>query len=200
MIMIEKDSIEEILIALDRQIQVFHGSPIGLVICGGTALAALGLITRTTRDVDVLARASMIDGDIQVQEMEQFPDWLQSAAAQVGRDFSLPSNWLNLGPAPQVRSGLPAGLTGRLVRKEYGPFFTAFFLDRLDQIFFKLYAAVDGGPNDRHVQDLLALNPQIDEIEAATDWVLTQDSSGGFRSILKDFLEQNNYESAAKHI
>lgn len=200
MIMIEKDSIEEILNALDRQIQVFHGSPIGLVICGGTALAALGLITRTTRDVDVLARASMIDGDIQVQEMEQFPDWLQSAAAQVGRDFSLPSNWLNLDPASQVSSGLPTGLTSRLVREEYGSFLTAFFLDRLDQIFFKLYAAVDGGRGDRHVQDLLALKPQIDEIEAATDWVLTQDGSGGFRSILKDFLEQHNYESAAKHI
>ena len=191
--MIENNNIKEILTALDRQIQVSHGSPIGLVICGGTALAALGIITRTTKDVDVLARASVSDGDIHLQEMAQFPKWLQGAAAQIRRDFSLPPDWLNLGPAPQIKLGLPPGLTKRLVRQEYGHYLTAFFLDRFDQIFFKLYAAVDGGANDRHVQDLFALKPSLAEIRAATEWVLTQDNSEGFRSILKDFLEQHNY-------
>ena len=161
--MIEKNNIQEILTALDRQIQVLNGSPIGLVVCGGTALAALGLIARTTRDVDVLARASMIDGEIHVQEMKQFPNWLQAAAAVIGRDFNLPPDWLNLGPADQMKSGLPSGLAKRLVREEYGPYLTVFFLDRIDQIFFKLYAAVDSGPNDIHVQDLLALSRQTVE-------------------------------------
>ncbi len=125
----------------------------------------------------------MIDGEIHVQEMKQFPNWLQAAAAVIGRDFNLPPDWLNLGPADQMKSGLPSGLTKRLVREEYGPYLTVFFLDRIDQIFFKLYAAVDGGPNDIHVQDLLALSPQIDEINAAAKWVLTQDASEGFRII-----------------
>ena len=74
------------------------------------------------------------------------------------------------------------------------------FFARIDQIFFKLYAAVDGRQNDHHVQDLLDLGPQIDEMDAATTWALTQDASEGFKSILTDFLEQHRYESIAKRI
>ena len=51
---IEPDNIEGIFTALDRQIGVHGGVPLGLVVCGGTALSALGLVMRTTKDVDVL--------------------------------------------------------------------------------------------------------------------------------------------------
>ena len=45
---IEPGIIDDIFAALDRQIGVHGGMPLGLVVCGGTALSALGLVMRTT--------------------------------------------------------------------------------------------------------------------------------------------------------
>ena len=56
--LIAPDIINDILEALDRQIGVHGGVPLGLVVCGGTALSALGLVMRTTRDMDVLGSVS----------------------------------------------------------------------------------------------------------------------------------------------
>ena len=54
--MINENDLSDILIALDRQIPLQGGTSISLVVCGGTALFALGLASRTTRDIDVLGR------------------------------------------------------------------------------------------------------------------------------------------------
>jgi len=196
--MIGSENLKEILSALDRQIKVHGGVPISLVVCGGTALAALGLVSRTTKDVDVLAQATETEEGIRVLKINEFPRWLKEAAETVGRDFGLPEDWLNLGPASQLESGLPDGFEKRLVRKRYGDYLTVYFTGRTDQIFFKLYAAVDR--NDYHVQDLLALKPTEKEMEEATKWVLTQDVSEGFRLVLKDFLERHGYGDIAKGI
>jgi len=196
--MIGAENLKEILFALDRQIEVHGGVPIGLVICGGTALAALGLLSRTTKDVDVLAQAEEAEEGIKVLKIDKFPQWLEEAAETVGRDFGLPEDWLNLGPASQLESGLPDGFEKRLIKKRYGKYLTVYFTSRTDQIFFKLYAAVDR--NNYHVQDLLALRPTEEEIEEATKWVLTQDVSEGFRLVLKDFLERHGYGDIAKRI
>jgi hypothetical protein len=39
------DIIDQIFTALDRQIEAQDGRPLSLVVCGGTALAALRLVT-----------------------------------------------------------------------------------------------------------------------------------------------------------
>ena len=174
------------------------GSPIGLLVCGGTALAALGLIDRTTKDVDVIAGVEETDEGMRIWKISRFPEWLDKAAKTVARDFGLPEDWLNLGPASQIDLGLPSGIEGRLVKKDYGNYLAVYFIGRTDQIFFKLYAAVDR--NDYHVQDLIALRPTDDEIEEATRWVLTQDVSQEFRSILKDFLKKHRYGPIADRI
>ena len=150
--------VDEIFTALDRQIGVLNGTPINLVVCGGTALAALGLVTRTTRDVDVLGTVSATESGLTVHRIKEFPQWLIEAAGKVGRDFDLPKNWLNLGPASQVDSGLPKGLEKRLIDRRYGQYLTIYFISRIDQLHFKLYAAVDR--DDYHVQDSLLLCPQ----------------------------------------
>jgi hypothetical protein len=116
----------------------------------------------------------------------------------VGRDFDLPENWLNLGPASQVESGLPEGFERRLVKKVYGQYLTVYFISRVDQIHFKLYAAVD--QNGYHVEDLFALKPTESEMEMAVKWVITQHVSEVFKSLLKDFLETHNHGSIAKRI
>lgn len=174
------------------------GVPVNLVICGGTALAALGLVTRTTKDADVLGFLDMKHGRSHVLGINELPQWLVRAADIVARDFGLPPNWLNAGPAGQVKSGLPGGFVERLVSKEYGKFLTISYTSRIDQIHFKLYAAVDR--DDYHVQDLLALKPTAGEIESATRWVLTQDVSEPFRLALKDFLKEIGYGRIAQSI
>jgi hypothetical protein len=195
---VEPSIIDEIFEALDRQIKVHDGTPLGLVVCGGTALSALGLVMRTTRDVDVLGAVLETQNGLTIQRITKFPEWLVEAANKVGRDFDLLENWLNLGPASQVESGLPEGFEKRLVKKVYGQYLTIYFISRIDQIHFKLYAAVD--QDDYHVQDLLALKPTETEMEMATRWVVTQDVSEAFKALLKDFLETHNHGSVAKRI
>jgi hypothetical protein len=195
---IEPSIISDIFEALDRQIGVRGGEPLGLVVCGGTALFALGLVMRTTRDVDVLGAVLETQNGLTIQRITKFAEWLVEAANKVGRDFDLPENWLNLGPAAQVESGLPEGFEKRLVKKVYGQYLTVYFISRIDQIHFKLYAAVD--QDDYHVQDLFALKPMENEMEMAASWVVTQDVSAVFKILLKDFLEINNCGDIAKRI
>jgi len=196
--LIAPDTINDILEALDRQIGAHGGVPLGLVVCGGTALSALGLVMRTTRDMDVLGSVSETENGVTIQSIKKFPEWLVEAANRVGRDFDLPENWLNLGPASQVESGLPEGFEKRLVKKVYGQYLTVYFISRIDQIHFKLYAAVD--QDGYHEQDLFALKPTESEMEVAAKWVVTQDVSEVFRALLKDFLEIHHYGDAAKRI
>jgi hypothetical protein len=110
---VEPQIIDEIFEALDRQIGIHGGIPINLIVCGGTALAALGLVRRTTKDVDILGVVLNTPNGLVIQRIKEFPEWLLEAANKVGRDFDLPENWLNLGPASQVESGLPEGFEER---------------------------------------------------------------------------------------
>jgi hypothetical protein len=195
---VESSTLTEVLSALDRQIGHCDGARIGLVVCGGAALLALGLVSRTTRDVDVLATATGTRSGVTVQRIGAFPDWLRRAAARVARDFGLPENWLNSEPAAQLELGLPGGLESRLTRKVYGRFLTIYFIGRLDQIHFKLYAAVDR--DDYHTQDLWALSPTSAELIQAAHWVLTQDVSAVFKLTLLDFLKKHGHETVAQAI
>lgn len=189
--------LDELLSALDRQIAL-GGSEIGLVVCGGSALAALGLVHRTTRDVDVLGLARTAPGGVVVERIEQLPEPVASAALKVARDFGLPPDWLNVGPAPQVGMGLPEGFGGRAERRRYGSSLTVYYASRYDQVHLKLYAAVD--QDSYHVQDLELLKPTGPEMLAAARWTLTQDMSGAFRDSLRDFLRTHGHGDVAEEI
>jgi hypothetical protein len=107
-------------------------SPIHLVVCGGSALIALNLVTRTTKDVDVLA--TLDEG--QLNCARPLPEWLREDANAVRTELNLPDNWLNDGPADEnlFRLGLPTGVVGRLVQREFGPVLKVSFISRYDQI------------------------------------------------------------------
>lgn len=190
--------LDELLSALDRQILLAGGGDVGLVVCGGSALAALELVRRTTRDVDVLGLARTTTGGIVVERLERLPEPLALAALKVARDFGLPADWLNLGPAPQVGMGLPEGFGGRVERRPYGSRLTVYYASRYDQIHLKLYAAVD--QDSYHVQDLALLKPTGAEVLAAARWTLTQDVSDVFRDSLKDFLRTHGHGDVAEEI
>jgi len=196
--MITPDGIEKILNALDKNIEINKKKKISIVVCGGSALFALDLIRRTTKDVDVLGLIDEERNKNSVLYMEKFPDWFKISAETVAKDFNLPEDWINLGPSAQVKSGLPSGLFERLTKKVYGKYLSVFYISRIDQIFFKLYASVDRG--GYHVDDLLALDPTNEELFNACKWVLTQDVSEGFKLLLKNFLKKINYNEIAERI
>lgn len=64
-------------------------------------------------------------------------------------------------------------------------------------ICFKLYAAVDhsGVRTSKHLTDLQALAPTVDELIAASRWTRTHDDSGGFRQELKAILARLGVEA-----
>lgn len=187
-----------ILTALDRQISRHDGSPIELVVCGGTALFALGLAKRATQDIDVLGSYVEREGCAHIEKIGRFPEWFTSAALSVQRDFKLPDDWINTGPEAQLESGLPKGFEQRLVKKRYGAHLTIHYISRFDQIHFKLYAAIDLG--GYHTDDLFNLKPTASELESAANWVLTQDVSEGFRLLLGDFLRKRGYDALAEKL
>ena len=73
------------------------------------------------------------------------------------------------------------------------------FIGRLDQICLKVYAAADAGPG-RHLEDLRELKPTAEEMEMAAGWVVKQDPSEGFRSLLKEMFRKIGYEHASERI
>jgi hypothetical protein len=106
----------------------------------------------------------------------------------VARDFKLPEDWLNAGPASLMDLGMPVGFAQRLETRSYGPALTVSFASRIDQIHFKLYATVDQGPG-RHERDLRVLGPTRQELLEAARWSRTHDPSEGYLYVLRLVLE-----------
>lgn len=167
-----------------------------LVVCGGSALLALRLSLRTTKDVDILAR---LDEAMDLAEPKPLAPELVQAARRVGRLLALPEDWLNTGPSDQLKGGLPSGFVERLVAREFGPALRIHYASRYDLIHLKLFALVDQGPG-KHLQDLRALRPTDEEMLAAARWVLTQDAGAGFPDLLRDLLTQLGHAHLAAQI
>jgi hypothetical protein len=60
---------------------------------------------------------------------------------------------------------------------------------RYDLIHLKLYAAADDvGPSSRQFKDLLALAPTPAELEAAREWIATQDPSPAMAEVVASVI------------
>jgi hypothetical protein len=188
---ITDETIGLLLRALADQVGAL-GDHLEIVIIGGSALTALGLVKRATRDVDLLAIAE--NGELRLAE--PLPPTLLAARAAVAADFGLAENWLNAGPTEMLKWGLPKAFMSRVVTRSYGRALVAHFASRFDQIHFKLFAMVDQG-GGRHEADLRALSPTQSELTAAARWSMTQDPSPGYRSVLADALRALGVDDAA---
>lgn len=193
---ISADTLDKALSALAAFLEADGAEPENFVLIGGSALLALGLISRTTRDADIMAG---VDARLGLVDPRPMSAALRSAARRVARELDLDEHWLNTGPADQVLAGLPEGFLERLSARSYGPCLTVHLPDRYDLIHLKLFAAVDQGPG-RHVTDLAALQPTDDEMLAAARWVLTQDAGEVFPAILRSALIQMDYEQIADRL
>jgi hypothetical protein len=172
----------QLLNALGEQLAA-HGESYALAVVGGSALLALGFISRPTRDVDVLA----IVEDRELVAAQPLPATLLDAAHTVARDFGLPDEWLNPGPTSLLDLGLPDGFYERAQHRVYGPGLEILFASRVDQIHLKLYATVDQGAG-KHLDDLTALQPTDQELLDAARWSRSHDPSEGYLSVLKRVL------------
>jgi len=195
----QKD-VEAILSALGEQLASLSEEPAELLVCGGSALLFWGLVHRTTKDIDILARVKRTQSKSAsfVKAEPLSPEFIM-ASRKVARDFNLPENWINTGPTSAVDLGLPHGLMDRVTTREFARKLTIHFLGRYDQIHFKLYAAADQGAGI-HFDDLLALNPTADELERAARWSMTHDVSEAYRQILQGLLNHMGYSDVAKRL
>jgi len=196
--MYSKEQLENALTLVGKKLELKDFPPISLVVCGGSALIISGLLSRTTKDVDVVALGDEdSNGVLSFRSSSPLPEIFLTASREVARDLGMNEDWLNAEPGDLMKEGLPDGFIERANRRIYEGRMTVYFLSRYDQIHLKLFAAVDLGPG-RHVDDLLALNPVDEEIEAAAFWAIKHDPSEGFRSVLKDMLRKLDYEAISE--
>src|SRR5690349_20691535 len=97
-------------------------SEVALVVVGGATLNLLGLVDRTTQDVDVIALASKPIGVVpaRLAPPDPLPDPLQRAILRVARDFGLTPDWINTAIARQWTQGLPSWLPHDITWRRYG--------------------------------------------------------------------------------
>ena len=169
------DSSDLITLALQRvgELLAAEGKSARIVVVGGAAMNLLGYVSRATTDVDIIAfgTGATDEGERLIRPPRPLPHELVVAAKAVASAMNLRADWLNAGPEMQWDLGLPPGLESRLEWRQFAALAVG-LVGRLDLIFLKLYAAADGiGPSSVHFQDLMALSPTVEELEAGRDWI-----------------------------
>src|SRR5712691_7640474 len=161
---LDPDRANRVLAALGEQLAAL-GARYELVVIGGSGLLSLGLVHRTTRDVDIVA----VRRGEELFDPKPLPPPLVEARDRVARDFGLPEDWLNAVPASLLDFGLPDSFVSRLERRHYGASLTSGLPSRYDKIHFKPYALADQAPGKREA-DIRALEPTREELSAEARW------------------------------
>lgn len=194
------EQFEQALRLLNGRLALAAAPRFNLVVCGGTALLAAGLVLRTTRDVDIVA---LMDDRGVLLDPAPLPEILLRIAEEVADDLGLPKDWLNNGPSSGegglFRMGLPEGFVQRLTWTTVGEKLSVAFISRYDQIHFKLYAAVDQF-GSYHADDLRQLQPTDDELLEAASWTRSHDPSPGYLQALQWFLREFGYGHLAERV
>ena len=187
--MFERDAdLDEALRALGTLL-ADRGLEYSVLLVGGGTLMLLGLITRPTKDLDVVA---LYDGDY--RSARPLPAPLVEAIEDTAQALGLPVDWLNPGPASLMDFGLPEGIGERVEIRRYGTL-EARLIGRRDQIALKLYATADYPPGSKHHADLQILEPTPEELLWAARWVRTHDPSEPFLQDLKAVLTSFGVEN-----
>jgi len=184
---LDQSALEELLLALGENLAA-DGRRASIIVVGGASLALLGLVTRTTTDVDVLALVEEGEEEINLQSASPLPPFLLDAARRVARDYGLSEDWLNADVAGQWELGPPPGLNEGVMWRRFADLEVG-FVGRQTLIALKLFAAVDQGSASVHFQDLVALRPDTGEFEKAAEWVREQDASEIFPRLVWELIE-----------
>lgn len=141
-----------------------RGIRLEAIVIGGAAMNLLGIVSRTTRHVDVL------DPALPVEVVAAAADFarLLRARGEILRD-----DWLNDGPSALVRD-LPDAWRERVVTAFRGQAIVLGALGRFDFLCTKLFALCDRGED---LDDCIALAPTADELKRAAPWVEARDAN-----------------------
>jgi hypothetical protein len=134
------------------------------VIIGGAALALLGIISRQTRDCDIL-------DPLLPAEIENAAKEFALSVRQSGEILS--DNWLNHEPS-SLSKLLPNGWQKNLQIVFNGEALILHTLGRSDLLRTKLFALCDRGTD---LADCIALKPSLNEIEEVISWIEAQDTN-----------------------
>lgn len=151
-----------------------RGLALEAVVVGGAALNLLRLISRQTRDCDILHPS--LPAEILAAA--------HTFAAEAGGGV-LGDEWLNNGPS-QLAPLLPAGWELRLQEAFRGRAVTLRTLHRSDLLKVKLFALCDRGLD---LPDCVALAPTPAELAEAVAWLEPQDLNPGWPAHVRATLE-----------
>ncbi len=129
------------------------------IICGGASLVLQGIISRTTKDIDIIA--------------PPIDDVLKASAVSVSQDLGLDDHWLNCGPE-SISKDLAEGWESRVFEVFNASNLTVFSISRNDLIFTKFWALCD---RQKDKQDLIQLKPSLIELKDAIKQTLTKDQN-----------------------
>lgn len=196
------EQIDGALQRLGSRLLYEYTDPIALVICGGSALNVLNVAQRITRDVDVLAIVEETESGIVLRPDKALPDDFCEVVSWVAADLQLDEDWLNMGPKDVLTVyGAPKGMTDRWEERGYGPSLKAFFISRLDQVHFKLLAAMDPRARARHLEDLVdRIKPSEEEVRTAVEWLLDRKTSPQFRNRMRLVVGALGHENICNDI
>jgi hypothetical protein len=183
---LSQQNLEQALQLLGKVLAARRASGFWLVVCGGSALLAQEIISRSTEDVDILA---MRDQEGGVDVAFPMPPTLKEAAAAVADELKLGGNWLNSAASmhfPDLHL-LPASFWQDLDTRDYGDYLKISFVTRAGQIQLKMYAALNRA-KPRDLDDLRILAPTSDETADALRWVLDRIAVLAHRDKLPDLL------------
>jgi hypothetical protein len=183
---LSQQNLEQALRLLGNLLAARKGAGFWLVVCGGSALLAQEIISRSTEDVDILA---MRDWEGGIDLAYPLPEALKQAAALVADELHLGGNWLNSAASmhfPDLHL-LPLSFWQQLEDREYGHYLKISFVPRAGQIQLKTYAALNRA-KARDLDDLRTLAPDSAETEAAVRWVLDNIPVLSHRDKLTDLL------------
>ncbi len=151
------------------------GLAFNAVVIGGAALGLLGVVTRQTRDCDIL-HPKLPDNIILAAK--------EFAALMRKNGEPLEDDWLNNGPYP-VGDLLPEGWLDRLQEIFKGKAIVLSTLGRSDLLLTKLFGFCDRATD---LGDCLALAPTKDELKAALPWLKKQDAHPGWPAHVEESL------------
>jgi hypothetical protein len=151
----------ETLQAFDRFL-ADRGLRLDAIVVGGTALNLVGVVSRETRDCDI------IEPILAPEVLEAAQEF---AADRTAAGSRLSAGWLNNGPA-QLTTVLADGWRGRLQPAFRGRAIELHTLGRSDLLKVKLFALLDRGLD---LADCIALRPTGEELAEARPWLEVQD-------------------------
>jgi hypothetical protein len=83
--------------------------PIHIVVCGGAALIAVGLVARATQDVDIIALLRTNESEIEILEAKILPADVKRLVAEIGTELGIQERLAKLRCQSADRLWLPAG-------------------------------------------------------------------------------------------